>query len=57
MNTRVLTEIGAGVGVDYETVTKEELKNAIVEVAENEKYVKKSGQTLLIIMLSSSQGW
>ncbi|XP_018572801.1 UDP-glucuronosyltransferase 2B7 [Anoplophora glabripennis] len=50
MNTRVVAEIGIGVGVDYETVTKEELKNAIIEVAENEKY-KRNIEKLRDLML------
>ncbi|KAJ8925490.1 hypothetical protein NQ315_009328 [Exocentrus adspersus] len=39
MNTKVITKIGVGLGVDYETVTKEELRDVIIEVAENITYV------------------
>ncbi|KAJ8966046.1 hypothetical protein NQ317_018127 [Molorchus minor] len=38
MNIKRLVEIGVAIGIDYLTVTKEELKSAIVEVAENNRY-------------------
>ncbi|KAJ8970378.1 hypothetical protein NQ314_001290 [Rhamnusium bicolor] len=38
MNIKRLAEVGVAVGVDYVTVTKNDLKSAIIEVAENKKY-------------------
>ncbi|KAJ8980328.1 hypothetical protein NQ317_008036 [Molorchus minor] len=38
MNIKRLVEIGVAIGIDYLTVTKEELKSAIIEVAENNRY-------------------
>ncbi|XP_072379437.1 UDP-glucosyltransferase 2-like [Diabrotica undecimpunctata] len=40
MNTQRLTELGVAVSLDFLTVTKEEIKKAIIEIAENSKYKK-----------------
>jgi UDP:flavonoid glycosyltransferase YjiC (YdhE family) len=37
MNVQKIVDLGIGLGVDPVTVTKNELKNSIIEVAENNK--------------------
>lgn len=37
MNAERLEKNGVGVNIDFVTMTKEELKEAVIEVAENEK--------------------
>ena len=36
-NVQKIIEIGIGLGLDPSTVTKEELKNSIIDVVENNK--------------------
>ncbi|XP_063913106.1 UDP-glycosyltransferase UGT5-like [Zophobas morio] len=40
-NVQKIMEMGIGLGVDPSTVTKEELKNSIIDVVENNKYSKR----------------
>lgn len=37
INVKKMVDLGIAVSVDYTTVTKEQLKNAIVQVATNKK--------------------
>lgn len=37
LNAKRLEENGVGINIDFTTMTKEKLKNAIIEVAENKK--------------------
>lgn len=39
MNAQRLEKMGVGLNLDYATITKEKLKNALIDVAENNMYV------------------
>lgn len=44
MNAKRLVELGVAVSLDFVTTTKEDIKKAVIEVAENDKLVFYNGK-------------
>ncbi|CAH1164481.1 unnamed protein product [Phaedon cochleariae] len=49
-NIKKITDLGMGLGLDYRTMSKEQLKNAIMEVGENSWYKQKISDARLILV-------
>nr|XP_023019250.1 UDP-glucuronosyltransferase 2B2-like [Leptinotarsa decemlineata] len=49
-NVRRVVDLGMGLGLDYRTMTKGQLKNAIQEVIENKKYKKRVQESKAILV-------
>ncbi|CAH1160040.1 unnamed protein product [Phaedon cochleariae] len=48
-NVRRFTELEMGLGLDYRTMNKEQLRDAIIEVAENKKYKDQVNKSKMIL--------
>ncbi|CAG9820048.1 unnamed protein product [Phaedon cochleariae] len=55
-NVKRITELGMGLGLDYRTMNKEQLRDAIIEVAENKKYKDQVNNSRMILVDQPMKG-